>query len=75
MESQTCNTFKGMAKLNKSILSILPVRNIYKYCRTNILFDSAQLKGGTVVVNSLFVVGPIGCDQCLFLSSGLNLWF
>ena len=35
--------------------------NSFKYCRINILFDSAQIKGGTVVVNSLLVplaVGP-----------------
>ena len=49
-----------MIKLNKSILQILQVM---KYCRTNNLFDSAQLKCGTVVVYSLFVVGPIGCGS------------
>ena len=61
MGSQTCNTFKSMIKLNESILSIFQVMNSYIYCRTNHIFDSAQLKGGTVVVYSLFVVGPIGC--------------
>ena len=30
------------------------------YCRTNNFFDSVHLKGGTVVVYSLFVVGSIG---------------
>ena len=61
MGSQTCNIFKSMIKLNKSILSILQEMNSYKYCRANTLFDSAQLKGGTIVVYSLFAVSPIGC--------------
>ena len=56
MGNQTCNTFKSMVKLNESILSILQVMNSYIYCRTNYLFDSAQLKGGTVVVYSLLLV-------------------
>ena len=62
MGSQTCNTFKGMIKLNKSILSILQEVNSYKYCRTYNLFYSAQLKGVTVIVYSLFVVGLLGCE-------------
>ena len=33
--------------------------NSYEYCRTNNWFDSAQLKGGIVVVNSLFVLVPL----------------
>ena len=55
------HTFKSLTKLNKSILSILQAMKSYKYYRNTNLFHSAQLKGGSVVVYSWFVVGPIDC--------------